>query len=859
MTHKNQGADEQGVTQPPTDESASSAPSDTAPSETTPDSLGTTLESPQAQPDPEQTAPADTSADTPADTPVAPAEEPTVEEPTAEAAATEEPTAEEPTAEANDLAAAVADEPAAESPAVTAATVAADAVAADAVAADAVADDAVASAEGSETPASASEGVQSTAVMPQVPAIETPIPVDAPAPDLIPPPLAEAEASRESDGTQGDTAESTLTDITLSESGGNRFALWLASLKGKLARGDKPESESGKTESAKTRWWRLRPWQWALIGAASLVFLFAVFVTVDAGLYYGKVHHGISVVGQDLSRMAGDEATQTLTGLVDEAQKQPITLTSDAQTWDVLPGDLGTSIDVDAAVAKAMALTREGNVVTDLGKKIALYFNSEDLPLEGTIDESKMDGLITTVSTKLDVPAVNATLRVVDGDIQIVDAQQGKVVDKEALRASLTGLLLSLHSTELPVPMVVDSPDLEAVDIEGALAQARVMISTDVVLTYQGETLATLTPAELVTYLEVAPPAEGQDTKTVPVFSAEKMTAFFDTVDPKVGTPAKNATFEMNLEVEEPYPLVMVEGVNGEGLDREATAAALTKAAANATGRTAKVVLKTVEPERTTADLKAMGIKDLLGDYKTSPFVGSKNRQSNVRLATKLCSGVFLAPGEEFNTDERLGVRSEANGWATAPGIVGGGKLEDVLGGGICQVSTTLFNAVLLAGLEITERHNHSIFINHYPDGRDATVTSGGKNMRFRNDTDHYILIYGWSTGINTRFWIWGVNDGRKVLPIKFSGYSIGGAFPTTTVINASLPIGATKEVVEGQRSRSCNIERTVTYADGTTKTQSWSSRWNEMAKVIETNPAPVTPSTDAPPSTAASPTTTAP
>jgi vancomycin resistance protein YoaR len=299
----------------------------------------------------------------------------------------------------------------------------------------------------------------------------------------------------------------------------------------------------------------------------------------------------------------------------------------------------------------------------------------------------------------------------------------------------------------------------------------------------------------------------------------------------------------MDFEVE-PYALKLVEGTNGEGLDREATATALTQSALSTNGRSVEVVLKSVPPDLTTEEVQAMGIKDLLGDYKTSPYVGTKDRQKNVRLATKLCSGVFLAPGEVFNTDERLGIRDAAHGWALAPGITGPGKLEDVFGGGICQVSTTLFNAALLAGLEITKRYNHSIFINHYPDGRDATVTAGGKNMCFRNDTDHYIFIYGWSTGINTRFWIYGVADGRKVLPIRFSGFSIVSDYPTQTIINKSLPPGTVKEIFEGQKGRRCFIERTVVYADGTQKTVKFSSYYPMMPKVVETNPKAATTTT---------------
>ena len=435
-----------------------------------------------------------------------------------------------------------------------------------------------------------------------------------------------------------------------------------------------------------------------------------------------------------------------------------------------------------------------------------------------------------------------------------MDGSEGNVVDRQAFKDQLIDLLFRFSSAEMTVPMMVTSPDLSAVDVEPALAKAQIMVSSDVVLTSKGETLATLTPNDIANYLDVDTSGEAAP-EARPYLSPEKMVTLFDSIEEKVGTPGVDATFEMNLEGAEPYPLVLVEGKDGEGLDREGTAEALTRAAMVSTGRTAEVALKAVPPDLTTEEVEAMGIKDLLGDYKTTPYTGTKNRQINVRLATKLCSGIFLAPGEEFNTDQRLGARDAAHGWATAPGIVGPGQLEDVYGGGICQVSTTLFNAVLQSGLDITKRYNHSIFINHYPDGRDATVTAGGKNMSFRNDTDHYVFIYGWSTGINTRFWIWGVDDGREVLPITFSGYSYGTRFTTETVLNNSLNPGQKKEIFTGQTARRCSISRTIVFGDGRRETEVFSSYYPMMPKVIETGPPlPTTTAVTAPTGTTVGP-----
>ena len=239
-------------------------------------------------------------------------------------------------------------------------------------------------------------------------------------------------------------------------------------------------------------------------------------------------------------------------------------------------------------------------------------------------------------------------------------ASRASAVDKEALRATLSpSLLFTFHSTELPIPMVITSPDLSAVDITPALEQANVMISADLSVTFKGNTVGTLTPAQIVNCIDVAPGTGADGSKTVPILSAAKMTDIFDAIEPQVTTPGVNATLDVDTETK---TLKLVEGSDGEGLDREGTAAALTQSAMSTTNRTVEVVLKPIPPDRTTDEVQAMGIKDLLGDYKTTPYVGTKNRQINVRLATSLCSGVFLAPGEEFNTDQRLGIRDAAHG-----------------------------------------------------------------------------------------------------------------------------------------------------------------------------------------------------
>jgi vancomycin resistance protein YoaR len=196
-----------------------------------------------------------------------------------------------------------------------------------------------------------------------------------------------------------------------------------------------------------------------------------------------------------------------------------------------------------------------------------------------------------------------------------------------------------------------------------------------------------------------------------------------------------------------------------------------------------------------------------------------------VKITTQYATNVMLAPGEEYNFDKQIGPRTPARGFRKAPGIVGPNTLEDVLGGGICQVSTTMFNTAIEAGLKITERHNHSIYIDHYPKGRDATVTDGGKNLRFKNDTDHYIWIRGVSTGTVTTISMYGTKDGRTVAINVGNFYGVTGK-SKVTVKDATLKSGKSEVLDKGQTGKSLKTTYVVTRAGQVINSQTFISYW---------------------------------
>jgi vancomycin resistance protein YoaR len=414
---------------------------------------------------------------------------------------------------------------------------------------------------------------------------------------------------------------------------------------------------------------------------------------------------------------------------------------------------------------------------------------------------------------------MNAGLAIQNGAVKVVDGRNGQDADTRALGDQMASLFVTLRTATLPVPTVVKEPSVQAEDNRAALEQAQAMIDTPVTLTNHDKQW-TITPDQMAYYLDFRSEQRDGVPTLVPYISEGKMWLYLRSLAPEVKIDPSNARFASdgsNVRV--------IPSVTGEALDVTATAKAVNAAALEPTGRTVAVSVTSTEPAFTTADAEATTFNDQLSTY-TTKYLGVPNRRVNVAITTKYATNVFLAPGQSYNFDKQIGPRTAARGYMLAPGITGPNTLEDVLGGGICQVSTTMFNAVFFAGLKVTERHNHSIYINHYPKGRDATVTGGGKNLRFVNDTDHYIWIRGSSDGITTTISIYGTSDGRKV------SYTVGDFYnvkspATVRVKDPTMPVGTTKVTDTGQTGRQLKTTRLVTAADGTViRKDTWISTW---------------------------------
>lgn len=183
------------------------------------------------------------------------------------------------------------------------------------------------------------------------------------------------------------------------------------------------------------------------------------------------------------------------------------------------------------------------------------------------------------------------------------------------------------------------------------------------------------------------------------------------------------------------------------------------------------------------------GINKKLGDFETDYSSSIKNRKENIRLASSKFNNMKLNPGDEVSFNDVVGEISEETGFKNATVIVGG-EYEDGIGGGICQVSTTLYNSLVLSDLEITERHNHSRPIHYVDLGTDAAVARGYKDLKFKNNTNNPILILAEANGEKLNFKILG-NSSDRDYEIKIVPELLGTVSPgVDTVYSDTLPEG---------------------------------------------------------------------
>jgi len=406
----------------------------------------------------------------------------------------------------------------------------------------------------------------------------------------------------------------------------------------------------------------------------------------------------------------------------------------------------------------------------------------------------------------------------------------GKTIDYEEAIDQLTANLANLNPTEIKLTTVTQYPKILTKDCLNIASQARELLAlAPLTLKYGAERwiidqdLLTQFLALKPNDLANAPPAKkikvGLDNDKFKAYLTEQISSRID-----------KKPLEARLEINEGKVTKFQNSQDGLALNLESS---LIKIANEMTATSSIELVVEIQPALTkTGDINGLGIKEIVG-IGTSNFAGSPaNRRHNIKIGSDSVNGMLIKPGEEFSLLKVLGEVDGSTGYLPEL-VIKEGKTLPEFGGGLCQVGTTMFRAVIASGLPITMRKNHSYRVQYYePAGTDATIYNPWPDFRFINDLPTYILIQTKIATNTLAFEFWGTKDDRLIETTKPTIYNIVKPEPTKIIETLDLKPGEKKCTERAHNGADAYFDYKVTYGSGEIKAKRFSSHyvpWQEV------------------------------
>ena len=565
--------------------------------------------------------------------------------------------------------------------------------------------------------------------------------------------------------------------------------------------------------------------RWVIVSLTLLAVLTALVGLAFAGSSV-RIADGVQIAGVDVGGLTKSEAQTLLERRSEDVARVPIVFTAGGKEYPIKATTLGVEADWSTAIESA---AREGEgfgPVRGFKRLQTRFFGSEIAP-PVRVYEAALEFKLGGLAKAIDQRHVEAKLVRRGLAVEVVSGQAGRRLARGSAEERIVRALAQLdRGRPVALPVLLDPVEVTAADLAPAAAQARIALSAPVRLQYEGTRwkLPRWRIAELLSL-----PVAGATDVAIAGPGAE---AWFKRLRNTVERAPVDAAFAVK-----PGGIDIVPDKDGLSVDVPATARALLTAATSATARTAPLSVRTAPAERSTADAQAMGITGVVGSYYTT-YGGIPSRLHNVALVAQLIDGALIAPGKTFSFNGTTGERTAEKGFQEAPVIING-ELQTGLGGGICQVSTTVFNAAYEAGLQIDERTNHALYISHYPLGRDATVNYPDLDLKFTNDTDHWLLVRTFVGSGSLTVNLYGTPQDRRVESTE-QPLRVVGAPKVKRVPDPALLKGQSEVLEYGQPARATSVSRTVYDPSGKVLHEdTWYSQYRSEPKVLRVGTKP--------------------
>jgi vancomycin resistance protein YoaR len=558
-----------------------------------------------------------------------------------------------------------------------------------------------------------------------------------------------------------------------------------------------------------------------------LLSLFSL-ILADGLISLGQVHSGIKIGDVYVGSLTPQQAKEKLESRLNPALHKPVEIKYESNSRQITPGQFDVRVSIQKSVDKAYAIGREGGLIQQIRQRFSCWLKTRKSVLIYSVDSKLISDYINQIAADIDRDPVDAGISLAGGDAKITPSQIGISLDKPQMFSMVKTKLVASRQRIIVAPVTIIPVDITEDDAKDAFKDTKRMMRYPLTLNYKESIwqFDSKQIGELIRFKKIAKTKAKTTLKLQAELDPDKVKDGIGRLTEDLNVEPQNAEFQVDGA-----SVNIVPSKNGIKVDTDSALEKLNKEIFADPPRQIVLSTKVVEPERTTEEAQAMGIKERVSSFTTTFSSGNPPRVNNIRLLSQALDGVIVAPGKVFSFNDATGPRTAEKGYQEAPTIVQG-ELVPSIGGGICQVATTLFNTIFLGGYPVTSRQNHSFYISHYPDGRDATVSWGGPDLKFKNDTEAYLLIKTWPSSSSITVAIYST-DYDTVVSYKATEFSNYKAFPIKKVDDPSLP--KEQEVIEtaGIEGRDITVYRTVKRGGNVLREDKFFSRYKPKAQVV--------------------------
>lgn len=575
--------------------------------------------------------------------------------------------------------------------------------------------------------------------------------------------------------------------------------------------GPPPPPVPGLPEPAGARSFLARRLAVTLTGAAALLGL-GLYVAAYASAG-SEVKKGTTVLGIDIGGLNRSDAESKLAAELPAVISSKVTVTAADKTFTLDTVKSGLAVDARATVERAGERSLNPGVIFPV-----LFGAKDNLQPVLSVDEAALNAAVEGIAKKVNQKAREGRVKFEAGQAVARKPREARALlvaeTAQALRAAYESGATAVTAPVQSTPPVVGQAEVDRVMREFATPA----MSGPVTVSLNGNDVS-LSTAKLDDYLKITVTgptlAWTVDTDRLATDLAEENPAFI--------TAPKDARFIFVRKKPQVVP-----GKDGEKIELASFGEQMRAALVAAAPRTVTATVIPSEPDVTTAEAENLGIVEQLSTYRTN-YPIAPYRVTNIGRAAELINEALVLPGEIFSLNDRIGERTEKNGFVKGF-VIDKGQFAEDLGGGVSQSATTVFNAIFFAGLKDIEHHTHSLYISRYPAGREATVAFGSKDLRFQNDTPTGILVRAVAKPGWIRVSIWGTKYYDKIESVSSERFN----YKETTSITSADPGCVPQSPVRGF---DINVTR-VFYQDGkVVRREKFFTRYIPTDRITCTNP----------------------